>query len=207
MPRVNKQRRAEIEAEIKRKAADAVWDIVRGCHPDKLNVHMLSMSQIARKAGVAKGTLYNYFEDKADLMIFVASQALELYSQEKNKIQRSSMSVKEKLLAITRSSLSLTDEQQRIYYIMAHNRASMPAMQRIYAEVIHHTEEVVTAIIEAGRQQGLFGKYDVTDIVLTFMCMINSCIEAQLHYVADRSVDDKAKMVVEVFLNGACGSG
>ena len=202
MPKISRQRKAEIAAEVKRKAADAVWDVAKRRHPDQLATNMLSMDQIARMAGVAKGTLYNYFKDKAELMVFVVSQSLEQYSQAESEIVNSDMSAAEKLLAITRLGFGLQDEKQRIH-VMARNQPSMPAMQQVYAKILRQTEDAITTIVEQGRREGLFSEYDVEDIVQAFIGVLNCCFEVQLYYCAGRSAAERAATFIDVFLNGA----
>src|SRR4051812_4389736 len=49
---------------------------------DKRRYHEVRMEDLAVKAGVAKGTLYRYFEDKEDLYLALLVSAIDRFYQE-----------------------------------------------------------------------------------------------------------------------------
>lgn len=59
--------------------------------------HDTRMEEIARKAGVGKGTLYEYFSNKEELFVASLEQAIDRYVEEINRILKSKGSLEEKI--------------------------------------------------------------------------------------------------------------
>jgi len=57
----------------------------------------LTISQIARTAGVGKGTIYEYFENKEDIVFEIMQTFIVEHEKRLEEISRSKMSTKEKL--------------------------------------------------------------------------------------------------------------
>src|SRR5438046_1732663 len=51
---------------------------------DRRRYHEVRMEDVAASAGVGKGTLYRYFQDKEDLYIALLVSAIERFCQEMN---------------------------------------------------------------------------------------------------------------------------
>ncbi|QAR34405.1 TetR/AcrR family transcriptional regulator [Geovibrio thiophilus] len=85
-------RRQIVNKLIKDTVYDSVMEILHESGSEKL-----TMEEVAAKAGVSKGTLYNYFKNKEDLMDFVEQQTIEPIIDGLREIRGSSKSAPEKL--------------------------------------------------------------------------------------------------------------
>ncbi len=85
-------RRQIVNKLIKDTVYDSVMEILHESGSEKL-----TMEEVAAKAGVSKGTLYNYFKNKDDLMDFVEQQTIEPVIEGLREIRTAKKSAPEKL--------------------------------------------------------------------------------------------------------------
>lgn len=93
------------------------------------------MSAIAREAGVSKGTLYNYFTNKADLFAaFVEQNCREKLPAAVAPIQTVNLPVKEKLAAIARAMVHLitAPESIMLYRIIVSEAPHFPELATVF---------------------------------------------------------------------------
>ena len=67
MPRLSEEKRAVLESMTRA----ALYEAAVGILQDE-GLQGLTMERLAVSAGVAKGTVYNYFRDKKEIVFFVA---------------------------------------------------------------------------------------------------------------------------------------
>lgn len=80
--------------------------------------HRASLSRIVERAGIAKGSMYQYFEDKFDLYLYL----MELAGQAKLKAINEAVArlgpdadLQQRLMASTEASLALADTNPQLY--------------------------------------------------------------------------------------------
>lgn len=80
--------------------------------------HRASLSRIVERAGIAKGSMYQYFDDKFDLYVYL----MELGGQAKLKAINEAIArlgpeagLEERLMAATEASLALADTNPQLY--------------------------------------------------------------------------------------------
>ncbi len=208
MPRISKKRKAALDARVKENVFKAVFRILEKCPPDKLAMDLFAMDQIAREAGVSTGTLYNYFRDKADLTAYVILKSREPHMKKGAEIADGDMSVPDKLLAIAELNLNISDEAHKLLHIMSDTTASMPAVEKGFEESRQRTAERMTGIMEEGLRQDIFREIPAEDLMHNFIGIINAFIEAEPHFLTERSTTEKAETIVDIFMNGVsmkCG--
>ena len=97
-----------VDKEQKRK------DIALACKNSflKSNIHDLLISDIALEAGVGKGTLYNYFNNKEEILFELANILLYEHDMIKKKRIKQAISTKDKMKVF--SSFFYSDETQEL---------------------------------------------------------------------------------------------
>lgn len=95
-----------------------------------------SMSRIAKEANVSKGTLYNYFEGKAELFGAHLRQACDIYLGQVFEQLRDDEELEVTLHQIGRRMLELmlTPERRNIYRMVISEAGSFPDLARIFYE-------------------------------------------------------------------------
>jgi len=76
------------------------------------------VSEIAKQAGVADGTIYLYFKSKDELLISLFESRMERFNQLLGEAIAGAASPTEKLLAIVRTYLGLVREQQMVAEVL-----------------------------------------------------------------------------------------
>ncbi len=77
MPRFSEQKREMIEEAIRQKAFEATNEIL-----STEGWSSFTMEKLAARIGVAKGTIYNYFRDKHDVVYFIQERMAERGAEE-----------------------------------------------------------------------------------------------------------------------------
>ena len=118
-------------------------------------VQGLTMDNVALEAGVAKGTLYAYFENKQQLLKTAIDAGIAPLIEELTKLLESNLSPIEKLQRLTLRHLAYCDEHKNFFRILVHDRQGVQnRMQRYksgpYNDFLKRTARVVSAGIKDG---------------------------------------------------------
>ena len=166
--------------------------------------HQATISQIAREAGVADGTIYLYFKNKDDIMVhFFNQRTKRAFSRFREAVDRAG-NAREKLTVLIRTHL----EEFQI------NRA----MAVVYQAETHHTNrsceaqiremskmylDIVSEIVEQGQQEGLMRKDLYLGLVKRFIIgAVDEVINTWLHSSTDYDLSSMAEPLVDLFLRG-----
>ncbi len=133
-----------------------------------------SVSDIAKKAGIAKGLMYYYFRSKEEVMDALILREYEDIIASCNEIVvQSGGSAIEKLALLVKSYRgAYMDETLDEYLHMPQNAA---IHQKSLAQILSSLSKVVTCIVEQGIEEGVFtcgypgGYAEVVMSVLTFL--------------------------------------
>ena len=206
MPKIDKERRQEIENSVRNGVFRAIFELIEECPSDKLDIDHFSMDMIARRAGLAKGTLYNYFKNKADLIEYVISRSLQQCEKQGSEALDGKMSVPEKLLAVARAYLDMGKDTHKIMYVVNCSHTSMPAVDNVLERFGKQMERQITRLVQDGIRRGFFRDIPADELVQNFIGLINSFIGGRMHTGPQSSFADEAGAIVEIFLHGAAAS-
>lgn len=121
--------------------------------------HNAQVSKIAREANVADGTIYLYFDNKADLLISVFRETMGAFVQ----------NLKEKLTTIERAEeqlkqliqmqfISLSEDLEIALVTQVELRQANADIREGISPILKDYLNVIDGIIELGKQQGIFRK-------------------------------------------------
>ena len=207
MPKLSEERKAEIEAAIKRKVLKAIFKIIKQPLSCSKNAALFSMELIARKAGISKGALYNHFKNKADLISYIVLHSLEPYEKEEAEIVFSNMKACEKLQAFVRLNLNIRNEVGKMLFILCNSRTSAPDAERICAKLNRIGRQRLAKALEQGIREGMFKDISINDLMWTFTAIISSFAEGRLHYGTKYPIGEKAEIIMDMFINGTGNAG
>ena len=125
----------------------------------RLGFHKARMDDIAREAGVSKGTLYWYFESKDAITKALLQRLCEQEVQEATTMLVAEGSVSERLLALTRQLAGRFEQQEKLIPIIHEFYATAtrdPMVQRTLAGYIQAYREPLAALIQQGIERGEF---------------------------------------------------
>lgn len=162
------------------------------------------LDDVAREAGVAKGTLFLHYKDKEDLFEAAMADLVESLGLELDALPRAGVSGSDLLLALAKVLLNHLDHNRDFLASAANglpscgSRTSGRLMDRIHANMTR-----VDGLIRAASKDGCKG---IQDMRFTTMAFFGLCRTAMMRKVVEkheRPLDKEAERIVGFFLNGS----
>lgn len=163
-----------------------------------------TVSQIAKEAGVADGTIYLYFKNKDDILVhffgFKAKQVFDCFHEE---VARGADSL-EKLRNLVRVHLA---EFQRdpdmaiVYHVETHQISRLAEDQIREMGKMYH--DIISDIVEEGQQAGLIRRDIYLGLVKRLILgAVGETIGAWLHAGRSYDLTSMADPLVDLFIKG-----
>lgn len=167
------------------------------------------VSDIAKKAGVADGTIYLYFQNKEDILVRLFDEVMSEHVVRAREAVRTLPSAPERLLAMAERHLTVLGENRDLAAVFqVELRQSTRFMERFTASWLRDYFELLDEVMEQGQRDGslradinrklaakmLFGALDET---------VTSWLLSEKRY----ALTDYAAPVVDLFLRGAAVPG
>jgi AcrR family transcriptional regulator len=190
MGRRRPDRRIEWESFNKGRIKEAVLRLL-----SKHGSEALTMERVAEEAGVAKGTLYVYFEDKKALLEAVKEETFSTVRQELWSILDGGLAPEAKLLQFIQRYITYFDENRDAIRVMLWDSQMAEIQQgRHLSERYRIYVEKVTTVLREGMAVGAFKPFDAQKVAKIFL-------EAGLAIAVHRlSVQDPEPVEIDVEL-------
>jgi TetR/AcrR family transcriptional regulator, fatty acid metabolism regulator protein len=163
-----------------------------------------TISQIAREAGVADGTIYLYFKNKDDILVqffsYKAKQVFDLFREEVSKAENSV----EKLRNLVRRHLDefQRDKNMAIVYQAETHQNSRSAEPQI-REMSKMYQDIVSEIVEQGQADGSMRKDLYLSLVKRFIVgAVDETINNWLHSGGKYDLVSMADPLIDLFIRG-----
>ena len=163
-----------------------------------------TISQVAREAGVADGTIYLYFKNKDDILVnffsFITKQAFERFRQAVDSAADS----EEKLRRLIRSHLSAFQQDMNfaIVYQVETHQSSRLAEEQI-KEMSKMYRDIIAEIVEQGQAEGCFRKDVYVGLVKRFVIgAVDEVISTWIHAGGKYDLVTMAEPLVDLFIRG-----
>lgn len=161
----------------------------------------MTMDKVAQEAGVAKGSLYNYFPNKQVLLQFVHTKAIEPVQQKTADVLAMELSAPKKLDAMLRMWFDHLDAHRGLFNFL-HDH-TVRSLLKSEEETCH--ESVVrdlSAVIEQGISEGSFRRVDPTRVAELIFGAVRQVAEPQLAVEGAWPIDEMAVQMMDFFLHG-----
>lgn len=165
------------------------------------------MDSVARMAGVAKGTLYLYFDSKEALYLGIMTDGLERSSQ--NLPDDPNTGVAERLRQAITTSIAFYDSHRDFLHLLATEEPRIAAARsRVIQDYRQRGFDFFRSLIEEGMARGVFRPADPRAAALTILGAIRSLLlyYDQPHDGAELSQElsqELSRMVLEGLTAGA----
>ena len=161
------------------------------------------VSEIARAAGVADGTIYLYFQNKEDIIVSVFADVLQRHLENAREEIARAHTPREKLLAIARHHLTALSESRDVAIVFQTELRQSTLLTRVNSQELHRYFGLLSGLIEAGQKDGSFRKDIPRSVVVQAFFgaldeMVTAWILAENHY----NLVDLAEAVTDLFLGG-----
>jgi AcrR family transcriptional regulator len=174
-------------------------------------LHAAPMGDIAARAGVAVGTLYNYFEDREALLAgLLASRRSELVGQVDARLKAMAKAgPAEKLRAVMEALLAHLQGHRRFMYIVMqgetvrHQTGAPAAAGRLPSETVRELLGRIEPIIKQGVRAGLV-RADLAELgPMLFLSMVRAVALRDVLQDGAGELVSEAERLVGFFLRGA----
>jgi len=125
---------------------------------DQNGVDTLTMDEIAQAAGVAKGTLYLYFQSKDELIQALLSQVGEAIVSDLEAIFTRSEAPQEKLRQVVRLLLNYVDRESTLFPVYLRELVKSTSGRQSLLTALQELEERVVALITGIFAEGIAQK-------------------------------------------------
>jgi AcrR family transcriptional regulator len=167
----------------------------------------MTMDRVAEKAEVAKGSLYKYFPNKAELMRFVHRRAIEPLVRVGQEIIDSDATAPHKLAALVRNWLEYLDKHRGLFSFFALDATVRGMLQREQESDHALGVKYLAIIIEQGIQDGLFRPLDAAWAAGCIFGAIRHMCEQQLSKSEPWQTAAESEKMVDFFLRSLTSSG
>jgi AcrR family transcriptional regulator len=146
-----------------------------------------NLDEVATAAGVAKGTIYRYFESKAELYVAVLSQNADSFVERMEHTIDSSLSAEEQIRRLGLFYFKHYNENReyfRIFWALENQRliGELPeALVRAVTDVWERCLKILAAQIERGVAEGAFRPFDPWAIANIFWIVTNGLIQTEAY--------------------------
>lgn len=186
--------------------AELILDVAEEMLAEK-GYHDTSMDEIAALAGVAKGTLYQHFPGKEDLVFALFERNLVLFEQAVGQAASASLTARVKLERI----LSYVYQERRgqharLLQLLYQNMEIRKGLLEKKGQLRDHMEQVagqIRTILEEGKAEGAFDPAISTELMLlTFMSLLSLSTREHLLVQEQLLPAELVSQVGRVFFEG-----
>ncbi|HZT99162.1 MAG TPA: helix-turn-helix domain-containing protein [Ktedonobacteraceae bacterium] len=186
--------------------AELILDVAEEMLAEK-GYHDTSMDEIAALAGVAKGTLYQHFPGKEDLVFALFERNLVLFEQAVGQAASASLTARVKLERI----LSYVYQERRgqharLLQLLYQNMEIRKGLLEKKGQLRDHMEQVagqIRTILEEGKTEGAFDPAISTELMLlTFMSLLSLSTREHLLVQEQLLPAELVSQVGRVFFEG-----
>lgn len=163
-----------------------------------------TISQVAKEAGVADGTIYLYFKNKDDILInFFSDITRQAFERFREAVVSSGSSL-EKLRSLIRAHLSAFQDNRdvAIVYLVETHQSSRLAEDQI-REMSKMYRDIIEGIIEQGQEEGSMRKDLYIGLVKRFIIgAVDETINTWIHAEGKYDLVSMADPLVDLFIRG-----
>jgi len=160
----------------------------------------VTMDRVAEAAGVAKGTLYLYFQSKEDLYLGILTDGMESMARNYQASVDPQADVKIRLRRAITLSIEFYDQRRDLLRLMMTEEPRMPeARNRLREEWRDRGVRFFNSLIEEGVQNGAFRAVDTR---LATFAILGSIRSVMLFYGVQRPVDQIGDELGEMVVRG-----
>jgi TetR/AcrR family fatty acid metabolism transcriptional regulator len=163
-----------------------------------------TVSQIAREAGVADGTIYLYFKNKDDILVqFFSYKTRQVFSRFREEVDGADNAV-DKLRNLIRRHLEEFQNDRNmaiVYRAETHQKSRLVEAQ--IKEMSKMYLDIVSEIVEQGQEEGVIRKDLYLSLVKRFILgAVDEVINTWIHSDGKYDIGTMADPLVDLFIRG-----
>ena len=165
-----------------------------------------TMDRVAAAAGVAKGSLYNYFRSKDELFTFVHEKTIQPLLDANEEIAAGGLSASEKLSVMVRNWRHYIGEHRATFQMLIKNSNCEGVLKEATLKKNQIVVSLIAGIIEEGVGSGEFRPINSRYAGEMFLAASKGMLEAEFAEGVQRSDEETIDTLAAVFLHGLCAN-
>jgi TetR/AcrR family transcriptional regulator, fatty acid metabolism regulator protein len=166
--------------------------------------HQSTVSQVAREAKVADGTIYLYFKNKDDILVqFYQFKTKQIFERFREEVQKADTAVA-KLQRLIHCHLTefQKDRNMAIVY-QAETHQSRRIGSELLREMSKMYRDIISEVVERGQEEGSIRRDLYMGLVKRFINgAVDEVINSWIHAGGKYDLGSMAEPLVELFING-----
>jgi len=168
--------------------------------------HKAKVEEIAKRANVGKGTIYEYFDSKKDLFYQMVKSIIEIYFGELEKAAQEDIDPITKFERLIKLQLKTMEEHGNLVHVIqveAIKNGMGKDFKEIFIEFRRKQIDLIEKVIQEGIESKMFKKVDTFMAALLFIGGVTQFAFEEIHVGShgDRK-KMKAKDFVDTFIKG-----
>lgn len=174
--------KAQINSTKKLEKRDLIIDTAAQLFSE-FGFHEVNMDLVARKAGIAKGTIYNYFKSKEELYFAINETRLNRLITELEKKFREQANVLDDLKGFTIHLFMFLLKYRDFFLIFQRTRLKKQTLKsKNLEQLIAQLKEMLSRILKEGVEKKVFKKLDICFTSDLILGMIYSTVLRNIHH-------------------------
>jgi AcrR family transcriptional regulator len=161
-----------------------------------------TMDRVATASGMAKGSLYNCFRSKQELLEFVHERAIAPLREAIDEVIDGPLDAAEKLTTITRMWREYLVKHQAVFEFLINDQAAKQLLRDTEQTARATGIRQIMAILQQGVHDGTFRQVDVQAVAEMLLHAAIGMVEQEFAAGKPRPVDDAVETLIGVFLHG-----
>ncbi len=197
MPRLTAIRKRALD-EVMKEAIFEATVAVLGQH----GLEGMTMERVASAAGVAKGSVYNYFRSKKDLLEFVHAKLLDPLFEQLVQTVAADRPAIEKFSTHVRNMLDHFAKHARVCKLLFEDDAVLGLLQSTQRRTRKAGSQRLAEIFRQGIAEGVFRPADPAALALIYLGLCKGVFDSQHDLTQPGERDLVHRMIVDTLLNG-----
>ena len=197
MPRLTEPRKRLLDALMRDTIYEATLSVLV-----EHGVERMTMDRVAAAAKMAKGSLYNYFESKEELLRFVHDKTIAPVLEDLAEIVGRDLPAVEKLDLHLGTLLRHSAEHAGVFGILFRDNATRSIVRPAEHSAITTAASNLKAIFEQGIREGVFRPLDPRQMAIMFIGLCTALIEDALQRGKIASAEAYKTVLLSTFLHG-----
>jgi len=166
-----------------------------------------TMDRVAAAAGMAKGSLYNHFRDKHELLRFVYDRALAPMHEALDEILGSASPAPRKLESICRLWREYLVKHHAVFEFFVNDHAAQALLRDSEQTARSSGIKRIATIIQQGIEEGAFRRVAAGAVAEMFVGAAIGMVEQEFASGVQRPVDEAVETLMDVFFHGLSADG
>ncbi len=167
----------------------------------------LTMDRVTQAAGMAKGTLYNYFKDKDELLRYAVQSSLDPLDAEIDKVLGSGARPDQKLKEVELCVLRYFDEHRAFFRLLLDPELSGPRMHPKGRDRQQVLILKISRVYAEGVKQGLFRPLPAEKAAAMFVMSSVALVMGRMMRDDKNPIEQEAALHADFFLHGVAAGG